>query len=57
MTGDGINFDAFIGFYAPTNLELPREFYEGLLGLTLARHQKRCIIYRVTGKAFLGFFL
>ena len=57
MAEDIINFDAFIGFYGSTNLERTRGFYEGLLGLALARHQKTCVIYRVTGKAFVGFCL
>ena len=52
-----INFDGFIGFYGSTNLEKTREFYEGLLRLTLARNQKRCLIYKVTDKAFIGFCL
>ena len=57
MTEPMINYDAFIGFYGSTNLKRTREFYEGLLLLTLARNQKRCLIFRITDKAFIGFCL
>lgn len=50
--------DAFIGqitFLHANNLTATRQFYEGELGLRLARDQGTCLIFQVTPTAFLGF--
>jgi catechol 2,3-dioxygenase-like lactoylglutathione lyase family enzyme len=48
-------FDAVIAFYPSRDLEANRAFYEGMLGLPLARDQQSCQIFAVTGGGYLGF--
>lgn len=46
--------DTCIGFYPTADLAATHAFYVGLLGLTLARDQGKCHIYRA-GSGYLGF--
>jgi len=46
--------DGFIGFYPCRDLSATTAFY-GQLGLTLARDQGSCVIFRVAAGAYLGF--
>ncbi|UCF79425.1 MAG: VOC family protein [Candidatus Eiseniibacteriota bacterium] len=48
-------FDAQITFCYTRNLADTARFYEKTLGLTLALDQGGCRIYRVAGRAFIGF--
>lgn len=48
------SFDTCIGFYPTGDLTATHAFYVGLLGLTLARDQGKCHIYRA-GSGYLGF--
>jgi hypothetical protein len=51
MTG----FDAQITFCHTKNLTETAGFYEDIMGLPLALDQGTCRIYRVAGRAYLGF--
>ncbi len=43
-----------ITFLYTANLEDSAHFYEDVLGLTLARDQGTCRIYRVSGESYIG---
>jgi catechol 2,3-dioxygenase-like lactoylglutathione lyase family enzyme len=43
-----------ITFLPVTDIARSRRFYEGILGLELVQDQGTCLIFRVTGTAFLG---
>jgi catechol 2,3-dioxygenase-like lactoylglutathione lyase family enzyme len=45
----------YITFLYAQDLASTRHFYTHLLGLSLARDQGTCLIFRVTGSAFIGF--
>ncbi|MCA9837935.1 MAG: VOC family protein [Trueperaceae bacterium] len=47
--------EQFIAFYPSKDLEATRAFYEGILGLKLARDQGSCLIFQVTETAYIGF--
>lgn len=47
--------EQFISFYPTKDLTATRAFYEGVLGLKLARDQGTCLIFQVTETAFFGF--
>jgi predicted enzyme related to lactoylglutathione lyase len=49
--------DACITFLPTADLEATSAFYEGLLGLPLARDQGDCRIYRAAADAYIGFCL
>src|SRR5262245_54533819 len=44
-----------ITFLETRDLARTADFYEGLLGLRLARDQGRCRVYHVSGNSYLGF--
>jgi catechol 2,3-dioxygenase-like lactoylglutathione lyase family enzyme len=46
--------DGQITFLPVTDLGVSRPFYEGILGLELVVDQGTCLIFRVTGDAFVG---
>jgi catechol 2,3-dioxygenase-like lactoylglutathione lyase family enzyme len=48
-------FDAQITFCYTQHLTETARFYEEIMGLPLALDQGRCRIYRVAGRAYLGF--
>ena len=48
-------FDAQITFCCTPDLAGTARFYEEIMGLPLALDQGTCRIYRVAGRAFLGF--
>ena len=48
-------FTGQITFLHANNLTATRQFYEGELGLRLARNQGTCLIFQVTPTSFLGF--
>jgi catechol 2,3-dioxygenase-like lactoylglutathione lyase family enzyme len=50
-----VGFDAQVTFCYTADLEKTARFYEEVLGLPLALDQGACRIYRVAGRAFLGF--
>ena len=47
-------FESQITFLHVADLDRAAEFYEGVLGLELARDQGACRIYRVTPTAYVG---
>jgi catechol 2,3-dioxygenase-like lactoylglutathione lyase family enzyme len=48
-------FDSQVTFCYTSDLQSTARFYEDVLGLPLALDQGTCRIYRVAGRAFLGF--
>lgn len=48
-------FDYPITFFYTQDLAQTATFYEGLLGLTLARDQGDCRIYAINAQAYIGF--
>lgn len=48
-------FDQQITFLYTRDLKRTTEFYEEILGLTLARDQGDCRIYQVCGPSYVGF--
>ena len=44
-----------ITFLHAEDLKAAQEFYSGILGLTLARDQGACLIFKVNHSAYLGF--
>ena len=48
-------FDSQITFFSTRDLGLVRSFYGGVLGLPIALDQGVCLIFRVSGGAYLGF--
>ena len=47
-------FDAQITFLHVADLQRSAGFYGGVLGLELVRDQGACLIYRATGRSYLG---
>ncbi len=47
--------DQQITFLHAQDMQKTRVFYEGLLGLKMARDQATCLIFQTTDSAFLGF--
>ncbi|MFN4032584.1 MAG: VOC family protein [Fimbriimonadales bacterium] len=45
----------FIVFLPAPNWAATRAFYEGVLGLRVALEQADCVIYQVSGAAYVGF--
>jgi predicted enzyme related to lactoylglutathione lyase len=50
-----MKYDEFITFFGTNNLELTSEFYQNILGLTLYKDQKVCLIFNVTEQSKIGF--
>ena len=46
--------DQQITFVYTANLEESAQFYEDVMGLTLARDQTACRIYHITGSSYVG---
>jgi catechol 2,3-dioxygenase-like lactoylglutathione lyase family enzyme len=55
MSAPGSPIAQQITFLDTRDLGRTADFYEGVLGLRLARDQGTCRIYRVSGNAYLGF--
>ncbi len=50
-----MNPTGFIAFYPCHDLAATTDFYTRDLGLTLARDQKSCVIFKVASEAYVGF--
>ena len=50
-----MSFDANITFFKTNDLEVTSEFYTGKLELSQVLEQSGCRIFKVAGKAYIGF--
>ena len=50
-----MKYDEFITFFGTNNLKVTSEFYQNILGLTLYKDQKICLIFNITEQSKIGF--
>jgi catechol 2,3-dioxygenase-like lactoylglutathione lyase family enzyme len=50
-----MKYDEFITFFGTNNLKLTSEFYQNILGLTIYKDQKVCLIFNINEQSKIGF--
>ncbi|MFX0074305.1 MAG: VOC family protein [Candidatus Hermodarchaeota archaeon] len=50
-----MKYNEFITFLGTKNLKLTSDFYQNILGLTLYKDQKVCLIFNITKQSKIGF--
>ena len=50
-----MKYDEFITFFGTRDLKVTSEFYQNILGLTLYKDQKICLIFNINEQSKIGF--
>lgn len=50
-----MKYDEFITFFGTNNLKITSEFYQNILGLTIYKDQRVCVIFNINEQSKIGF--